>query len=112
MLAPKLLTFQTSFPIGIAFCVLSLFPVTHSCPLTFFVAAILLLFFDARITWYSFTTMDANNCKGHYYNLSKSERLWILSNHIQNPEQSVQFETIYQAKMKGGIVFYRWVVSV
>jgi gamma-glutamylcysteine synthetase len=45
--------------------------------------------------------VDANKCAGHYYNLSKSERLWFLSNQMQNPEQSVQFETIYLAKIRG-----------
>jgi hypothetical protein len=47
--------------------------------------------------------MDANKCEGHYFNLSKSERLWILSYHRQNPAQSVQFEIIYLDKLKGGI---------
>jgi hypothetical protein len=68
---PNLLTFQTSFPVAIVFFVLPLFPVTHSCLLTFFVGAILLLFPHAGITWYTFTTVVTGNCWDHHENLSK-----------------------------------------
>jgi hypothetical protein len=71
ILAPIFLALQTSFPVGIVFFVLSLFPVTHPGLLALFSGAILLILFHTGITWYRFTTVKAGNCWNHCENLSK-----------------------------------------